>query len=247
MKKVFRIDLSYDGTNFLGFQSQKDDTKRTVQLELEKALSLLFKEPITIFAAGRTDTKVHAMHQVISFKSALTIPLEGLKKALNSLLPKDIRILSVSQESPSFHARFSPKKRAYLYILQSSTPCFPFEANYSWEVPFYFSLKKLNQALRYLRGTHNFIAFCEKPSTENTIRTIYKTKAYKKGDHIYIYIEGNAFLRRMIRIIVGSCLQIAAKNLSPKMIQELLTKKHRRENPFPTAPPQGLYFYRVTF
>jgi tRNA pseudouridine38-40 synthase len=245
-KKVIRLDISYDGSGFFGYQIQP--TVRTVQGELEKALEKLFKEKIGVVAAGRTDTGVHAMHQVVSFKTSGPIPLEGIHKGLNSILPKDIRVLKVIEEHPRFHARFEPKRRNYLYVILNSENCPPFLSSYVWCIKEKIPLRKLKQCLRNLEGTHDFSSFSERTEKKNHIRTLYSVKVKKKGKFIYVYLRGDAFLRRMIRVIMGTTVSIALReNESPKMVREILEKKNRSENPFITAPPTGLYFYKVEF
>ncbi len=244
---MIRVDFQYDGSRFLGYQSQNDPNKRTVQAELEKALERILGEFHRVFVSGRTDTGVHALHQVISFKTRNPIPVDGLKKALNAFLPKDIRIIKISQEPYSFHARFSPKRRTYLYIIRQDKNFFPFEHSYVWNYPFEISYSHLKKALKCFVGTHDFQSFCEKPSTNNTVRTIYKIKVKKKKQYFYIYIQGNAFLRRMIRVIVGTCVHLATQKKEVSLLKIILAYKKRGANPFPTAPPNGLYFYKVHF
>lgn len=243
-KPVTRIDLSYDGSLFFGYQIQNNF--RTVQGELEKALEALYKIPVKTMTAGRTDTGVHAIHQVVSYKVKQELPNRGIKKALNSLLPPDIRIHNVSNESKQFHARFSPHKRTYMYIVYNAEICPPFLRNYVWQVHEKINLKKLKKAAKILVGTHDFKSFCEKSGKENHVRTLHNIKVKKKGEYIYIFVEGNAFLRRMIRCIVGAIVTVSQKqNINEKILSEILEYKNRGKNPFPTAPPTGLYFYKV--
>jgi tRNA pseudouridine38-40 synthase len=247
-KTVIRLDISYNGTNFKGYQKQLN--QRTVQEELERSLEILFQYPVEVNCAGRTDTGVHALHQVVSFSnlSSIRIPLEKLVLALNSLLPCDIRVLKASYEKKSFHARFSPKTRTYLYIINLSKTKSPFQIHSCWHYPFSFKLSKLKKTLKYFEGEHHFGSFCEKASTTNLVRTIFKIKVRKKKEFLFIYIKGNAFLRRMIRIIIGTSLVIASrKDTKPQDVQTIFDYQDRNKNPYPTAPPDGLYFYRVEY
>lgn len=245
---VIRLDIVYNGSDFKGYQKQV--TARTVQGELESALKLIYKQSITTFCAGRTDTGVHALQQVASYKipSSITISCKTVHKALNALLPSDINISRVKKEHNKFHARFSPTARTYLYIIDNSSLSSPFHYNQTWHFSPKIDIKKLKKTLKYFVGSHNFKAFCEKPSTQNYNRTIYYIKVKKKKNLIYVYIKGNSFLRRMIRNIMGTSVGIASKKeLSPSIVAEILEQAHRNKNPFPTAPPNGLYFFKIDF
>lgn len=247
-KTIIRLDLSYNGSQFKGYQKQ--EAQRTVQGEIEQALKIIFKASISLYCAGRTDTGVHALHQVVSFEpiANIKIPLKKLHIALNALLPKDICILKVQQESTSFHARFSPKKRTYLYVIDTAINSSPFKMNYVWHCPQLKNWKKLKKALKYFQGEHHFGSFCEKPSGINLVRTIYNIKVKKKKNLLFIYISGNAFLRRMIRILIGTSVSIACrKDVHPSIIESIFAFQERNKNPFPTAPPEGLFFYKIEF
>ncbi len=244
--KTIRLDLSYFGANYYGYQIQKNVP--TIQGEIEEALKKIYNEKCVTQASGRTDTGVHAIHQVVSFKTKKNIPLEGLKKGLNALLSKNIRILNASYEDKKFHARFSPTKRSYLFIIYNSKICPPFIHNHVWWVRHKINLKNLKKSLKYLKGEHDFSSFCEKSDKTNHIRQLFKLKVKKKRNLIFITITGNSFLRRMIRVIVGSTVEISTKpNLNPNIIKQVLYAKDRSTNPFTTAPPFGLYFYHVHF
>lgn len=246
-KKVIRLDISYNGSNYKGYQKQKDE-KKTIQTTLEKALNELYQEEINSFVAGRTDTGVHAIHQVISFKTDKKIPPEGLKKALNSILPYDIRVNKVLEEDPKFHARFSPKTRSYLFVIYNGEICPPFLARNVYYIRKKINLHKLKKSLNYFKGIHDFSSFCEQSEKENKIRQIFSLKIKKKKNLIFIYIKGNAFLRRMVRVIIGTAIAISTKkNIAPSIIHEIMIKKNRASNPFPTATPHGLYLYKIDF
>jgi len=243
---VVKIEFSYDGSEFKGYQIQKKDI--TIQGLVEDSLSKIFNQPIKTTTAGRTDTGVHAIMQVISFKTNKKIPHEGLKKALNSLLPPAIRINSVKYEKESFNARFSAKSREYMYIIYNSDICPPFFYRYVWQVKEKIKIRKLKKALKLLKGEHDFSSFSERTEKDNHIRKIISIKVKKKKNFIYISIKGNAFLRRMIRVIIGSCVSIATrKDIKPEIIKDILNAKNRGKNPFPTAPPNGLYLYKIEY
>lgn len=246
-KRVFRLDLSYDGSEFLGFQKQK--TGKTIQGEVDKALKKIFKQPVVTWGAGRTDAGVHALHQVMSFSLATPIPLKGLKRALNTLLPPAIRVLEVSEAHPAFHARFSPKRRTYLYLIYNHEFCPPFLYRHVFWIRRKLNLKKMRQALNFLKGEHDFEAFCEKEEKKlSYVRKIYSIQLKKKNRFVMIQIQGNGFLRRMVRVIVGTAVAIGSYDqVPPAMMKEILDSRQRTKNPFATAPAEGLYLYRVNF
>ncbi len=247
LQRVFRLDIAYDGTEFLGFQEQKEG--KTIQSQLQDALKKIFKQPITLYGSGRTDAGVHALQQVISFLAPSSIPLQGLKRALNALLPLTIRVLKVQEENSSFHARFSPKRRTYVYLVYNHEICPPFLHRYVHWIKHPLRIKKIKKALSYLQGEHDFKAFCEKEKEKPSyVRTLYTLKLKKKGPFIMISIQGNGFLRRMVRVIVGTALSIGSyDNIKPSIIKDILHSKKRHTNPFATAPAKGLFLYQVEF
>ncbi|HOJ50051.1 MAG TPA: tRNA pseudouridine(38-40) synthase TruA [Spirochaetota bacterium] len=244
---VVRLEVSYDGTDFKGYQIQTSDP--TVQGLIENAISKVYNQTIKTFTSGRTDTGVHAIMQVISFKTDKNIPEDGLKKALNSLLPPQIRVNKVKYENKSFHARFSAKSREYMYVIYNNDDvCPPFFYRYVWHVRGKIKIRKLKKTLKYLKGEHDFSSFSERTEKDNHVRKIISIKVKKKGKFIYIFIKGNAFLRRMVRVIIGTCVGIAKSNdFQPEFIKDILKAKNRGKNPFPTAPPNGLYLYKIEF
>jgi tRNA pseudouridine38-40 synthase len=245
-KKVIRLDFSYDGTNYFGLQKQT--VHPSVQGEIEKVLQKIYGEEISTIASGRTDTGVHAVHQVMSYKIDSNIPPHGLKKILNSFLPLDIRVNEVTIEKETFNARFSPVSRSYLYVIWNGDVCPPFLNRYVWHVREKINKGKLKKTLQQFVGEHDFMSFSEKTDKDNHVRKIFKIKLKKEKNFYYVYIQGNAFLRRMIRVIIGTSISIATKPFTEvKMIKDILEKKQRSSNPFPTAPPNGLFLYQIEF
>ncbi len=246
MKKTVRLDISYNGSEYKGYQIRNN--AKTIQGEIERVLKILFQKKIKTVGAGRTDSGVHALHQVISFKVLKMIPEKGLKKALNSMLPEDIRVHDVTIESEKFHARFSPKSRTYLFIIYNGNETSPFMHKNCWWVKEKIPYKKLKKTLKLLELEYDFSSFCEKSENKNHVRKIISIKTKKKKNMILVYIKGNSFLRRMIRVIMGTSVAISInKSLNPNEIKKILKKKDRRENPFLAAPPHGLYFYKVEY
>ncbi|HCL57394.1 MAG TPA: tRNA pseudouridine(38-40) synthase TruA [Spirochaetia bacterium] len=246
VQKTVRLDIAYDGSRFHGFQ--KLPGKRTIQGELERCLSIIYKEEVKTFGAGRTDAGVHAIHQVISYKTKMLLPPENIKRAMNTLLPEDIRIYEASYQDSQFHARFSPIQRTYVYVIYNAPVCPPFLAHFVWHKKNKIDVRRLKKTLKHLKGSHDFTSFCQADENKTKTREIFDIQIKKKKPFLFITIRGNAFLRRMIRIIVGTAFGITEKPLfHPDEMKSILLKKKRGENPFLTAPPTGLYFYKVDF
>jgi tRNA pseudouridine38-40 synthase len=242
----YKCIISYDGTNFSGYQVQPN--QRTVQSELEAALAKLHKgKEVKVFASGRTDAGVHAKGQVIHFDSPLSIPVERWAAALNSLLPEDLAVLSVETVSGSFHARFDTMGKEYRYCLYLAAKRNPFKRNYAFQYPYPLDLEAMQKAAQYLLGTHDFTSFCSaKTEVADKIRTIKDIHFSMDGELLTIQFVGDGFLYNMVRILVGTLLEIGSGNRSPKEIPELLAKKDRRLAG-KTAPAHVLYLWKVFY
>lgn len=238
--------ITYDGTNFSGYQVQPN--KRTVQSELEACLAKVHKgRAVKVFASGRTDAGVHAKGQVIHFDSSLSIPEDRWPIALNSLLPEDMAILSAKYVSSSFHARFDAKGKEYRYVLRLSSNRDPFTRNYACHYPYTLNLEAMKEGAGYLLGTHDFTSFCSaKTEVEDRIRTIEEIEFLKDNELITLKFVGNGFLYNMVRILVGTLLEIGSGERKPEDIQKILTEKDRRAAG-KTAPANGLYLWKVFY
>ncbi|WP_367670535.1 tRNA pseudouridine(38-40) synthase TruA [Sodalis-like secondary symbiont of Drepanosiphum platanoidis] len=237
------LGLEYDGTNYHGWQKQKHSI--SIQECLEKALSKIANEPISIYCAGRTDTGVHAVNQVVHFYTKSYRKIKSWILGLNSNLPKDIYVKWIIYVKESFHARFSAISRCYKYIIYNNT----YNSVFLNKKVFYISKKldidKMKYAGKYLLGTHNFkLLISTKCQTNNYIRTIYKFKIYKKNNFILIKIKANSFLYKMVRNIVGCLIEIGLGKKSKKLIYNLLIQKKKSFN---IAPPKGLYLYKINY
>ena len=241
-----KITYAYDGSDFYGFQRQPD--KRTVQGEIERVLKIILKEDINMVTAGRTDRGVHASVQVSNFfiNDNITIPLKNFQRALNKLLPNDIDIYNIEEVSLDFNSRFQAKIRAYEYIITWKKDVF--SRRYKTYVNKEIDCERFLEILKPLIGEHDFNNFRLKDENNKTsIRTIYNIETYLKDENTMgIYIEGNAFLKTQIRIIVGIALDIYFGRKPENYIRELL------ENPFKEykieiAEPSGLYLSKVEY
>ena len=245
--KRYKATISYDGTNFSGYQVQPGE--RTVQLEIENVLTAMHKgEHVRITASGRTDSKVHATGQVIHFETALLIPPEKWMKALNVQLPRDIRVLSVEEVASDFHARFSVSGKRYRYIWDCGTVQSPFRRHYAVETngvkP---DVEKMKQAAHYILGEHDFTCFCAaNTSVVDKVRTVHALEFEWHGDELHMTITGNGFLYNMVRIIAGTLWEVGTAKRHPENVKEIIASKNR-DLAGKTAPAHGLYLEKVYY
>lgn len=240
-----RIDLQYDGTNYSGWQVQKN--VKSIQEEIEIALSILTKEKIKIVGSGRTDAGVHALHQVASFKTNSKIPIEKFPLAINSKISEDIRIFDAFEVCDNFHARFSAKQRTYQYIINDEKVLSPFKRNFRWHRKKKIDDYKLARILNKIRGKYNFQNLCSiNDESRNKTREIKEIQVLRKNGDISVFITANAFLRKMIRIIIGTSIKSIEKNLDENYLYTILTN-HTRSNDIFTAEPQGLFLYKIEY
>lgn len=238
--------LEYDGTNYNGWQSQS--IGRTIQQEIESATNTIFGVNAPVVASGRTDTGVHARGQVAHLilpETANNVPLANIAKAINSKLPRDIRVLSAETVAPDFHARFSAISREYVYRMSAHSSVFT--RNYVWtpEVPYNYDM--LSSALRLFEGTHNFTAISKNnPDTKSYECTVENCELEEHSDEFLIRIRANRFVYGMCRAILGTAMGVARNRLRMEDIPRLLASASR-ENQEPLAPPHGLYLNRVYY
>lgn len=241
------IKIEYVGTNYHGWQKQGD--LPTIQGILEKTLSEFFKQQITLFASGRTDAKVHAKAQYAHFDCESRFDYSRLPLAINTLLPKDIMIVSACEVSEDFHARFSVKKKIYRYYIYNNPIRSPLLQEFSLHVPAILNIKKMKKVCKIFVGEHDFTAFCSKREYEDkylNIRKIYYLKIKKIGDLICFEICGNGFLYNMVRIIVGTILAVGKNKIQPNQIKNIFESKNRSEAG-ETLPAQGLVLFDVIY
>ena len=235
--------VSYDGSKFYGFQIQ--NKLRTVQGEIQKALKKICEEEVTIHASGRTDAKVHGNKQVFHFDTSRQMPEKQWKRAINHFLPNDIYILDSLFVSEDFHSRYSATKKEYHYLL-STNEYSPFETNYIYQYGRPLDLELMKDAASIFIGEHDFASFCSYDQYGNTIRELYKILIEDNNGIITFTIVWNGFRRYMVRHIVGGLIQVGAKRITKKRLQELLDSKGKEKCLF-KAKPQGLYLYEVFY
>ncbi len=242
--KVYRLLLAYDGLDFHGWQVQTQE--RSVQGELEAALAVIFQREVPVSGAGRTDTGVHALGQCASFlvNEGEHAP-DRVLASLRKLLPEDITALELHEAHPQFHARFSATGRHYLYRL-SMENCAPFRRN-RWETHYTLDLDRVEQALALLPGPHDFRAFCKVISADKgTLCNMRYADLEQVGDEVHLRFGADRFLHNMVRIILGTLVDIGRGHMEVERMAEILESGERSRGGN-TAPPHGLYLVRVDY
>ncbi|MFI3229580.1 MAG: tRNA pseudouridine(38-40) synthase TruA [Bacillota bacterium] len=239
------IVIEYNGTNYSGWQCQKNAP--SVQAVLQEKLSILFAEKITIFGSGRTDSGVHALGQVAHFSAEKSYLPSKVQHAVNSMLPKDIRIVSATEAPEDFHAQYSAKRKTYLYKAYVSRTSSPIKEGFYAQIPSPVDIELMKKCAAELVGEHDFIAFSSTGSGINkTIRTLYRLDITTTGNEIFFEVEGNGFLYNMVRIIVGTLIFIGLGRIAPTAISEMLTTGNRKLGG-KTYSACGLYLKSVEY
>ena len=241
-----KMIMEYEGTNYHGFQRQIN--KITVQEVLEEKLAFLMEEDIKVNSSGRTDAGVHAKGLVVNFLTNSTIPVEKLPLALNSMLPPDIAVREAQEVPLEFHARYSAKSKTYNYnILNSRVPS-PFLRNYAYFFPRPLDIDQMRVGAAYLVGEHDFAAFRSiGSSVKTTVRHIYRLEIREKeGQLLEIEVEANGFLYNMVRIIVGTLVEVGVGKITPQQVADILQSKER-SRAGQTAPAKGLFLKEVNY
>lgn len=241
----YRIDFSYDGTNFNGYQLQPN--LRTVQNELEKAVSYLNRQTHTsVQSSGRTDKGVHALNQVAHFDLEIDTTLDKIKRGLNSNLPEDIHVIKVSNVSNDFHSRFSSKKKEYVYKINVGEYN-PMERNYIYQHNRPLDINLMKEAIKYFEGTHDFTSFVSsEDERENKTRTIIKTDIKEKKEIIEISFQADGFMKYQVRNMVGLLIAVGSHKKEVSDVQKIIEAKDRTKS-VKTAAAEGLYLKKVWY
>jgi tRNA pseudouridine38-40 synthase len=240
-----KLLLSYDGTDFSGWQRQPD--RRTVQQELEEALGRLTGVEPSTNASGRTDAGVHALGQVVHFYTASRHAPEVFVKALNAMLPSDVRVRGAGEMPQAFHATLDAKAKLYRYIIDNGPIADPFQTRYSYHVYRPLDVAAMGRAAQTLRGRHDFHSFeTHWPNRTSSVRTITHIAVNRMGDFVWVDVEADGFLYNMVRSITGTLLLVGSGRWPESKVAEALRAEDRREAG-PTAPPQGLFLVRVRY
>lgn len=241
-----KLTIEYDGKDFNGWQKQKD--KLNIQGTIEKAIEQITGEEIELMASGRTDRGVHAIGQVANFKTNSKIPIGKFPIAINTNLKKSIIIKSAEEVDERFHSRLSCKKKTYRYVINNSEYGTAIYRNLETHIPKKLNIKKMQEAIKYFEGEHDFKAFrASGTSSKSSIRTIYKAEVVQMPDNkIWIQLTGNGFLYNMVRIIAGTIVDVGLEKIFPEDIEKIIKSKNREEAG-KTLPPQGLYLVSVNY
>lgn len=237
----------YKGTNYCGWQSQTVSKLPSIQSEIERVLSRLLNSEIKIFGSGRTDAGVHALGQTFHFDCDKEIDAYKFVHGFNELVNNDIVLLDIKQVSEDFHARFSAKNKTYLYKIEMSKKPNPFNENLTLQFHQDLDIKKMEEAKEFFVGKHNFQNFTSKEEDEaNFVRTIEKISFKLNENILEIELTGDGFMRYMVRMIVGTLIQVGLGKLDVGKINEFLTNPIRKPSSF-KAPSCGLYLKEVLY
>lgn len=247
-----KLLIAYDGTGFGGWQRQKNAV--TIQGEIEKRLAIMTESPVSLLGAGRTDAGVHAQGMVANFHTEKTIPCEAFFRGLNSMLPPSIRILAVENARADFHARFSAKAKTYVYTITMGSVLLPTERFYSFHIPYPLQFETIADCLTIITGTHDFACF-EMPGSRDKYRSsgrgstreIFAATFHKVDDHRYQFtITGDGFLRQMVRIMIGTILEVGRGRRSITNFRQTLQSLDRAQTG-PPAPAHGLTLLEIFY
>ncbi|ANU14775.1 tRNA pseudouridine synthase A [Planococcus halocryophilus Or1] len=244
--KRLKATIAYDGSGFAGYQVQPDS--RTVQLELMKVLETIHKgKVVQVVASGRTDAKVHATGQVIHFDTELSIPISGWLKALNVLLPEDIRVNSIEEVDTSFHARYHTTGKTYRYKWDRSQIISPFTRSLMVHVKQPLNVEAMKNASQAIIGTHDFSSFCAaNTAVVDKVRTVRRLDFEEHGNELHMIIEGTGFLYNMVRIIAGTLAEVGMGRRKAEELEEIVAAADRDAAGI-TAPAHGLYLENVMY
>lgn len=249
------LTIEYDGTNFNGWQRQPE--VRTVQGELEKVLSKVCGTPVQLNGTSRTDARVHALGQRASFKGDFGIPTDRIKYVVNNMLDggmnsrtkcSDVHIVDVKEMPENFHARFDSKGKKYRYIVEMGEQADIFRRNYCYHVKTPLNVELMREAAGMIEGTHDFACFQAAGGNvrETTVRTIHKLEIIRKGKDLWIEVSGDGFLYNMVRIIVGTLVEVGQGKIRPEEIRNIISSCDR-QNAGHTAPAEGLYLVEIYY
>ena len=244
--KNFCLTIQYDGSRYKGWAKQKN-LENTIQGKLENIMSKLFNKNVEVLGSGRTDAGVHAKGQVCNFHVDSDLGAQEVMDYANTYLPEDIAVVDAKEASERFHARYNVGSKKYVYTIDNASKPNVFQRKYTWNIPGKLNLKAMRIAASNLVGTFDFTSFTDLTKTnKSTIKTIEKIEIEKKGDFIFISVKGDGFLYHMVRIIVGTLVEVGKGERTPESIIATLKEKSRREAGA-LAPAKGLCLEKVYY
>lgn len=239
-----KVTIQYNGENYCGWQKQPDTLG--IQGTIQNAIYEITKEEVQLNASGRTDAGVHALGQVANFKLKSKIPAYKIPSALNAKLPKDISIIACTEVDDEFHSRYSAKGKRYRYLIYNNMYRSPIYKDTSYHVRYDLDFEKMCEEAKHLIGEHDFKGFMSSGSSVNdTVRTIYDITLEKQENLIILEVEGNGFLYNMVRIIVGTLVDIGRGRIN-ESLKDIINSKNRGKCGH-TAPPHGLFLKKVDY
>ncbi|RLB42019.1 MAG: tRNA pseudouridine(38-40) synthase TruA [Deltaproteobacteria bacterium] len=246
-QRNIRLTLAYEGTRYHGWQRQVGQI--SIQEVLEQAASKIVCHEVRVIGAGRTDSGVHALGQVCNFAIHSPIPVQDLRKGLNSLLPEDIRVLLAEEVPCHFHSRYHAKRKIYVYrILNAQQPDI-FARRYEWHIPVALETKAMAQCLSIVKGTHDFSAFRSSGSSNrNPVRTVFRAEIAHgtNPSRILMLYEADGFLRHMVRNIVGTVVSVGLGKIKVQDFRRILESRDRKRAGM-KAPSKGLFLVKVLY
>ena len=237
--------LEYVGTNYCGFQRQKNGI--TIQEILENVIFETTGQNCTVYPSGRTDSGVHAIGQVANFFTSSNIPADKFKIVLNQKLPHDIKVKDSFEVDKNFHSRKSAKSKTYIYKIYTGTNFSVFDSKRCLNCKYQLDENKMQEAAKLIIGTYDFSSFMASNTTvKSTVRTIFKAGFERQGEYLNFYVCGNGFLYNMVRILVGTLIEVGRGKISLQQFKELLTGG-KRNLAGKTVSPDGLYLKEVAY
>lgn len=245
MERNFKLTIAYDGTRFFGWERQPN--RETIQGKLEAVLGQLQGAPVNVIGAGRTDAGVHARAMTANVTLDVAQSPEELRDYLNRYLPDAIAVREVKEAAPRFHARYNALGKTYRYTCHDGDVKPVFDRRYVTMLDYQPDVEKMRQAAAYLVGEHDFAAFCGNPRMKkSTVRLVDAIDIQRRKDRVIFTVHGTGFLQNMVRIIVGTLLEVGRGYWEPQQVQAILDSKDRKQAG-PTAPPEGLCLMKVDY
>ena len=241
----YKLEISYDGTRYYGWEHQPD--RETIQGKLESVLSILNKGPVDVIGAGRTDAGVHAKKMIANVRLETSLSPDEIKNYMNHYLPEDICINDIVVASDRFHARYKAVGKLYTYTCYIGKEKPVFQRKYVNVLDFQPNVENMKKAAEFLVGSHDYKAFCANPNMKkSTVRVVDRIEIVQKKDYLYLNFHGTGFLQNMVRIMTGTLLEVGAGRMKPEQVAEILENRERSQAG-PTAAAKGLCLMKVDY